>query len=101
MRAQATVANRAAKKLASKHKEHPRKLTMAEAKELETLEDKAMEADDAVTTLQEKLCSPEIQTDFEKIPIVMAELEAAKRVADELITRWEFLEEVKANSPVK
>ena len=74
---------------------------MAEAKELETLEDKAMKADDVVTTLQEKLSSPEVQTDFEQIPIVMAELEAAKKVAEELINRWEFLEEVKANSPIK
>jgi len=100
-RAQATAANRAAKKRASKKKEKPRKLTMAEAKELETLEDKAMEADEVVTTLQEKLSSPDIQTDFEQIPVIMAELEAAKKVADELINRWEFLEEVKANSPVK
>ena len=100
-RAQATAANRAAKKRASKKKEKPRKLTMAEAKELETLEDKAMEADEVVTTLQEKLSSPDIQTDFEQIPVIIAELEAAKKVADELINRWEFLEEVKANSPVK
>ena len=100
-RAQATAANRAAKKRASNKKEKPRKLTMAEAKELETLEDKAMEADDVVTTLQEKLSSPDIQTDFEQIPVIMAELEAAKKVADELINRWEFLEEVKANSPMK
>ena len=100
-RAQATAANRAAKKRASKKKPRPRKLTMAEAKELETLEDKAMEADDVVATLQEKLSSPEVQTDFEQIPIVMAELEAAKKVAEELINRWEFLEEVKANSPIK
>ena len=100
-RAQATAANRSAKKRASNKKEKPRKLTMAEAKELETLEDKAMEADDVVTTLQEKLSSPDIQTDFEQIPVIMAELEAAKKVADELINRWEFLEEVKANSPIK
>ena len=100
-RAQATAANRAAKKRASKKKEKPRKLTMAEAKELETLEDKAMEADEVVTTLQEKLSSRDIQTDFEQIPVIIAELEAAKKVADELINRWEFLEEVKANSPVK
>ena len=100
-RAQATAANRSAKKRASNKKEKPRKLTMAEAKELETLEDKAMEADDVVTTLQEKLSSPDIQTDFEQIPVIMAELEAAKKVADELINRWEFLEEVKANSPMK
>jgi len=100
-RAQATAANRAAKKRASNKKEKPRKLTMAEAKELETLENKAMEADDVVTTLQEKLSSPDVQTDFEQIPVIMAELEAAKKVADELINRWEFLEEVKANSPMK
>ena len=100
-RAQATAANRSAKKRAYNKKEKPRKLTMAEAKELETLEDKAMEADDVVTTLQEKLSSPDIQTDFEQIPVIMAELEAAKKVADELINRWEFLEEVKANSPMK
>lgn len=100
-RAQATAANRSAKKRAYNKKEKPRKLTMAEAKELETLEDKAMEADDVVTTLQEKLSSPDIQTDFEQISVIMAELEAAKKVADELINRWEFLEEVKANSPMK
>tara|TARA_B100001057_G_scaffold172451_2_gene173215 strand:+ start:2429 stop:4309 length:1881 start_codon:yes stop_codon:yes gene_type:complete len=100
-RAQATAANRAAKKRASEKKDKPRKLTMAEAKELETLEEKVMEADEAVTTLQEKLSSPEVQTDFERIPVVMAELEAAKKVADGLINRWEFLEEVKANSPIK
>ena len=100
-RAQATAANRAAKKRASEKKDKPRKLTMAEAKELETLEERVMEADEVVTTLQEKLSSPEVQTDFERIPIVMAELEAAKKVADGLINRWEFLEEVKANSPIK
>lgn len=100
-RAQATAANRAAKKRASEKKGKSRKLTMAEAKELGTLEDKVMEADEAVTTLQEKLSSPEVQTDFEQIPIVMAELEAAKKVADRLINRWEFLEEVKTNSPIK
>ena len=100
-RAQATAANRAAKKRASEKKDKPRKLTMAEAKELETLEEKVMEADEAVTTLQEKLSSPEVQTDFERLPVVMAELEAAKKVADGLINRWEFLEEVKANSPIK
>ena len=100
-RAQATAANRAAKKRASEKKDKPRKLTMAEAKELETLEERVMEADEVVTTLQEKLSSPEVQTDFERIPIVMAELEAAKKVVDGLINRWEFLEEVKANSPIK
>ncbi|MDC0567716.1 ABC-F family ATP-binding cassette domain-containing protein [Akkermansiaceae bacterium] len=100
-RAQATAANRAAKKRASEKKDKPRKLTMAEAKELEILEEKVMEADDAVTTLQEKLSSPEVQTNFEQIPVIMAELEAAKKVADGLINRWEFLEEVKANSPIK
>jgi hypothetical protein len=40
-----------------------------------------------------------VQTDHEQIPKVMAELEAAKKTADELLDRWEYLEEVKANSP--
>jgi len=98
-RAQATAANRQAKKRAAAQKNKPRQPTLAEAKELETLEDKVMEADDAVTALQEKLSTPEVQTDFEQIPIIMAELEATKKVADDLLNRWEFLEEVKANSP--
>lgn len=98
-RAQATAANRQAKKRTAAQKEKPRKLTLAEAKELETLEDKVMTADEAVTTLQAKLSSPEVQTDFEQIPLVMAELKAAKKASDDLLHRWEFLEEVKANSP--
>jgi ATP-binding cassette subfamily F protein uup len=100
-RAQATAANRQAKKRTAANKDKPRKLTLAEAKELETLEDKVMASDEAVTALQEKLSSPEVQTDFEQIPLVMAELEAAKKLADDLLLRWEFLEEVKANDPTK
>ena len=100
-RAQATAANREAKKRSASKKAKTRKLTMAEAKELETLEERVMEADESVTALQEKLSSPEVQTNFEQIPVVMAELESAKKVADGLINRWEFLEEVKANSPIK
>ncbi|MFT6862415.1 MAG: ATP-binding cassette subfamily F protein uup [Akkermansiaceae bacterium] len=98
-RAQATTANRQAKKRTAEKKEKPRKLTLAEAKELETLEDEVMAADEAVTDLQKKLSSPEVQTDFEQIPKVMAELEAAKRTSDTLLLRWELLEAVKANSP--
>ena len=98
-RAQATAANRQAKKRTAAKQDKPRKLTLAEAKELETLEDKVMASDEAVTALQEKLSSPEVQTDFEQIPLVMAELEAAKKTADDLLLRWEFLEEVKANTP--
>jgi hypothetical protein len=58
-----------------------------------------MESDEAVTALQEKLSSSEVQTDYEQIPVVMAELNAAKQTADHLLLRWEFLEEVKANTP--
>lgn len=100
-RAQATAAARdaAARKKASVKGEKPRKLTLAEAKELETIEDRVMEADEVVTALQTKLASPEVQTDYEQIPVVMAEVEAAKKEADELLLRWEFLEDVRANSP--
>jgi len=58
-----------------------------------------MAADETVTALQEKLSSPEVQTDYEQIPLVMAELEAAKKTSDTLLLRWEHLEEVKANAP--
>ena len=100
-RAQATAAARdaAARKKAAVKGDKPRKLTLAEAKELETIEDRVMEADEIVTALQTKLASPEVQTDYEQIPVVMAELEAAKKEADELLLRWEFLEDVRANSP--
>ena len=98
-RAQATAASRQAKKRQAEKKEKPRKLTLAEAAELETLEDKVMTADEAVTALQERLSTPEVQTDHEQIPLVMAELDLAKKSADRLLNRWEFLEEIKANSP--
>ena len=98
-RAQATAANRAAKKRNSEKKEKPKKLTLAEAKELETIEEKVMAADEVVTALQEKLSTPEVQTDHEQIPLVMAELKEAETIANDLITRWEYLEEVKANTP--
>ena len=100
-RAQATAAARdaAARKKATVKGAKPRKLTLAEAKELETIEDRVMEADEIVTALQTKLASPEVQTDYEQIPIVMAEVEAAKKEADELLLRWEFLEETKVQSP--
>ena len=100
-RAQATAAARdaAARKKATVKDAKPRKLTLAEAKELETIEDRVMEADEVVTALQTKLASPEVQTDYEQIPVVMAKLEAAKKEADELLLRWEFLEDVRTNSP--
>ena len=72
-RAQATAANRQAKKRTATKKDKPRKLTLAEAEELKTLEDKVMASDKAVTALQEKLSSPEVQTDFAPHK-VMAEL---------------------------
>ena len=98
-RALATAFKRKNKKLTSEKKDKPRKLTLAEAKELENLEEKVMDADALVTTLQEKLSTPEVQTDHEQIPLVMAELDSAKKIADDLLNRWELLEEIKANSP--
>ncbi len=92
-RAQAAVYK---KSKAPVKKNKPRKLTLAEAKELETIEEKVMEADELVTQLQVKLT--EVQTDYEQIPVVTAELEAAKKSADEILERWEMLEEVKMNS---
>ena len=98
-RAQATAFKKQSKKNNPEKKEKPRKLTLAEAKELETLEEKVMSADQLVTTLQEKLSTPEVQTDHHQIPLVMAELDSAKKIADDLLNRWEYLEEIKTKSP--
>ena len=42
---------------------------------------------------------PPKENSWQQIPTVMAELEEAKKTAGELLNRWEFLEEVNANSP--
>lgn len=96
-RAQATVAARdaASRKKAATRKSKPRKLTLAEGKELEGMEERILEAESKVEELEARLV--EVQSDYEEIPKVAEALDEAKAVAEKLYSRWEELESIKAN----
>jgi ATP-binding cassette subfamily F protein uup len=70
----------------------PRKLTLAERKELESMEESILAAEDAVATLEAQLNDPDFQKRYEEIPAKVAELDAAKARAAGLYARWEELE---------
>ncbi len=99
-RAQATAAARdaAARKKARTQKTKPRKLTMAERIELEGMEERILEAETKVEDLEKKAADPAVQTNYEEIPKVIAELEEAKTISETLYARWEELEALKAQS---
>jgi ATP-binding cassette subfamily F protein uup len=69
----------------------PRKLTLAERKELEGMEEAILLAEEAVTELEGKLADPEFQKNFAEIPAVAAKLEESKAAVLRLYDRWEEL----------
>ena len=69
----------------------PRKLTLAERKELEGMEEAILAAEEEVAKLEGKLADPEFQKNFAEIPVVAAQLEEAKTVVVRLYDRWEEL----------
>lgn len=97
-RAQATAAARevAARKKAAAQKAKPKKLTMAERKELEGMEEQILEAEGKVEELEARLV--EVQSDYEEVPKVSAALDEAKLESEKLYARWEELETIKAES---
>jgi len=97
-RAQATASARevAARKKAAAQKAKPKKLTMAERKELEGMEDRILEAEGKVEELEARLV--EVQSDYEEVPKVSAALDEAKLESEKLYARWEELETIKAES---
>ncbi|WP_367873084.1 ABC-F family ATP-binding cassette domain-containing protein [Luteolibacter sp. Populi] len=70
----------------------PRKLTLAERKELEGMEETILKAEEAVAGLEAKLADPEFQKNFAEIPATAALLEKAKAEVARLYARWEQLE---------
>ena len=83
----------ARKKAKAPSDDKPRKLTLAEKKELETIEDRIMEAEEAAAAVESKLNDPDFQLNhFNEVPKVVAELEAAKQATAKLYARWEELE---------
>ena len=98
----------AAKQAAARRKQNetqtnrPRKLTLAEKKELETFEARIMEAEEAVATIESKLNDPDFQANhFSDIPRMVTELETAKAGVATLYARWEALEEIASATPLK
>ncbi len=95
-RAQAQAAAREAearRRAAEKPVEKPRKLTLAEKKELESMEERILEAEEHAAALETKLNDPDFQAKhFEQVPEVVAELDAAKAAVEDLYARWEELE---------
>lgn len=90
----------ARRKGSSKPAKKARKLTMAERKELETIEERIMAAEEAVAAIETKLNDPDFQTNhFSEIPQLAANLEVAKKSAASIYARWEELEKINSLSP--
>ncbi|MFC7336877.1 ABC-F family ATP-binding cassette domain-containing protein [Haloferula chungangensis] len=86
----------ARKKAAPAPSDKPRKLTMAEKKELETIEERILETEEKAAALEAKLNDPEFQTNhFDEVPALVAELETAKDAVTAVYARWEELEALK------
>ena len=97
-------AQAAARDAAARHKAaapavaKPRKLTLAERKELEGIEEAILLAEETVAELEGKLADPEFQKNYEEIPTTVAKLDEAKAKVVKLYARWEELEAVGAGS---
>ncbi len=83
------------KQKASTSSGKPRKLTLAERKELESIEDTILAAEEDVSTLEGQLNDPEFQAkNFNDIPALVEKLDAAKARAAAVYARWEELEAI-------
>jgi len=87
-----TSATRAAKN-AAKEQSRPRKITFAERAELETIEEKILEAEAAAEAIEQKLNDPAFQTEhYAELPAMAEELAKAKARVAAIYQRWEELE---------
>ena len=70
----------------------PRKITLAEKKEFDAMEDTILAAEETVAALENQLNDPEFQAkNFAEIPALVAKLDAAKAEVARLYGRWEEL----------
>jgi ATP-binding cassette subfamily F protein uup len=92
-------AQAAARDVAARQKAAPaaaaaksRKITLAEKKEFDGMEDTILAAEEAVAALERQLNDPEFQAkQFAEIPALVAKLDAAKAEVARLYHRWEEL----------
>jgi len=77
--------------------EKPRKLSLKERAELETIEQRILTSEEQVAAFEELLNDPEFQLNrYEEIPATLKKLEAAKAETAALYSRWEHLEALAA-----
>ncbi len=93
LHAQAAARDAAARqKTAPQAAAKARKITLAEKKEFETMEDTILISEEAVAALEQQLNDPEFQAkNFAEIPTLVARLDAAKAEVARLYHRWEEL----------
>jgi ATP-binding cassette subfamily F protein uup len=93
LHAQAAARDAAARqKAAPQAAAKARKITLAEKKEFEGMEDTILTAEEAVAALEHQLNDPEFQAkNFAGIPTLVAKLDAAKAEVARLYHRWEEL----------
>jgi ATP-binding cassette subfamily F protein uup len=96
LHAQAAARDAAARqKAAPQAAAKPRKITLAEKKEFDAMEDTILAAEEAVAALEQQLNDPEFQAKhFAEIPALVAKLDAAKAEVARLYGRWAELEAI-------
>jgi ATP-binding cassette subfamily F protein uup len=95
--AAAAAKEAAARQKAAANPAKPRKLTLAERKELEGIEDVIHAAEAKVAEIEALLNDPDFQLNrFAEVPEIVTKLEAAKAHVHTLFTRWEELEALAA-----
>jgi ATP-binding cassette subfamily F protein uup len=91
--AAAAAKEAAARQKASTTVAKPRKLTLAERKELEGMEDTILAAEEKAAELEALINDPDFHANrFAELPETLTKLEAAKAEAARLYARWEELE---------
>ena len=88
----------ARRKAAQATPDKPRKLTLAERKELEAMEETLMNAEEKAATLEATINDPEVQSArFTELPGLVAAHEKAMAEVARLYARWEELEALAGN----
>ena len=89
------LAKEIAKKKSPTAAEKPRKLTMAQRKELDGMEETILAAEEKVQELEATLNDPDFHINrFQEIPALLESIEKAKADCAALYTRWETLEAI-------
>ncbi|MEM9079907.1 MAG: ABC-F family ATP-binding cassette domain-containing protein [Verrucomicrobiota bacterium] len=71
----------------------PKPLSNKERADLETIEDRILQAEELVSEIETRLNDPAFQAEnYESLPAETAKLEAARQTVTDLYTRWEHLE---------